>query len=98
MRDHQAHVWPVMAGMWGAKRDGLINLKYMYNRLCEYKANTYFDDQKALAAYYNMLSELFIEHDDLGRFSGKPFPKHKDLMFGSFVGQRITQHDEDGRL
>lgn len=98
MRDHQAHVWPVMAGMWGAKKDGLINLKYVYNDMRQYKKGNYFDDQKALAYYYKMISGLFLEHDDMLRFNGKNFPKHKDLMFGSFVGERITQHDEEGRV
>jgi len=98
MRDHEAHVWPVMAGMWGAKRDGLINLDFVYNQLCKYKAQTYFDDQKALAQYYSMLSGLFLEHDNFGRFNGKPFPKHDKMQFGSFVGQRITWDDKEGAI
>lgn len=98
MRDHQAHVWPVMAGMWGAKRDGLINLKYMYNHLCKYKANTYFDDQKALACYYNMVPILFLEHDNTHRFNGRDFPEPHSIVYGSFVGQRITCDDKEGVL
>ena len=98
MRDHQAHVWPVMAGMWGAKRDGLINLDFMYKDLCRHKHGNYFDDQKGLAGYYNMISGLFLEHDDMLRFNGKNFPKHKAMQFGSFVGQRITSKDTEGRL
>jgi hypothetical protein len=98
MRDHQAHVWPVMAGMWGAKREGLINLKYVCNVMRQYKKGNYFDDQKALAYYYNMFAPLFMEHDDALRFKGSPFPSHKAIQLGSFVGQRITQYDKEGRV
>lgn len=98
MRDHDAHVWPVMAGMWGARRDGLINLDFIYRQLCLYKAETYFDDQKALASCYNNLSNFFFEHDDKGRFNGTPFPTHKPVIYGSFVGQRITPDDREGKV
>ena len=96
MRDHEAHVWPVMAGMWGARRDGLINLDFIYRQLSLYKSKTYFDDQKGLASCYNILSNFFMEHDDKGRFNGMPFPKHKPVVYGSFVGQRITSKDQEG--
>jgi len=98
MRDHEAHVWPVMAGMWGARRDGLINLDFLYRQLCLHKAETYFDDQKGLASCYNMLANLFMEHDDKARFNGKPFPTHTSVVYGSFVGQRITPNDQEGRV
>ena len=98
MRDHQAHAVPVLGGMWGAKRHGLINLDFVYDGLCEYKSSNYFDDQKGLASYYRNLSGLFLEHDDFDRFNGKNFPKHKAMQFGSFVGQRITSDDKEGRV
>lgn len=98
MRDHQAHVWPVMAGMWGAKRYGLANLEFLYDNLVTYKQATYFDDQKGLAQIYSGLSSLFLEHDDFGRFAGIPFPKHNPIKFGSFVGERITIYDRPGRV
>jgi len=98
MRDHQAHVWPVMAGMWGCKRNGIINIDFMYNELEKFKNKEYFDDQKALASFYNGISALFLEHDDMKRFNGKSFPKHDPIIYGSFVGQRITHEDKEGRL
>lgn len=98
MRDNPAHAIPVLGGMWGAKRDGLISLDFMYKDLCRHKHGNYFDDQKGLAGYYNMISGLFLEHDDMLRFNGKNFPKHKAMQFGSFVGQRITSKDTEGRL
>lgn len=98
MRDHQAHVWPVMAGMWGARREGIVNLKFMCKSMSKHKKGNYFDDQKALALYYNMMSGLFIEHDDMKRFNGIKFPNHKPVVYGSFIGQRITCNDEEGVL
>lgn len=98
MRDHPAHGIPVLGGMWGAKRDHLINLDYMYKQLCKSKMGNYFDDQKGLLHFYNALSGLFLEHDDSRRFNGLPFPKHKKVEFGSFVGQRITWDDKEGRV
>ena len=97
MRDHQAHAVPVMGGMWGARRDGIINLDFMYKELCRHKHTNYFDDQKGLAYFYQGTSALFMEHDDMGRFKGKPFPKHSPVAYGSFVGQRITYDDKEGR-
>ena len=98
MRDHEAHAIPVMGGMWGARRDGIINLDFMYKELCRHKRSNYFDDQRGLAAFYQNISGLFLEHDDMGRFNGKPFPSHEPVEFGSFVGQRITQDDMEGRV
>lgn len=98
MRDHQAHAIPVLGGMWGAKRNGLINLDFVFNGLCSHKNSHYFDDQRGLASYYNMLSGLFLEHDDALRFNGKSFPKHKPMVYGSFVGERITWEDKEGRV
>jgi len=34
----------------------------------------------------------------MGRFNGKPFPPHEPVQFGSFVGQRITQNDKEGKI
>jgi len=98
MRDHEAHAIPVMGGMWGARRDGIINLDFMYKELCKHKQTNYFDDQRGLASFYQNIFGLFLEHDDIGRFNGKPFPSHEPVQFGSFVGQRITQDDKEGRV
>lgn len=98
MRDHRAHGIPVLGGMWGAKRDGIINLDYMYKKLCESKQGNYFDDQKGLAYFYQRLSGLFLEHDDAGRFNGVKFPQHKPMIYGTFVGERITWDDKEGRV
>lgn len=98
MRDHQAHAVPVLGGMWGAKRYGLANLEFLYDNLVTHKHSNYFDDQRGLAQMYNVLSGLFLEHDDAGRFRGVKFPQHDPIKFGSFVGERITVDDKPGRV
>jgi hypothetical protein len=98
MRDHAAHGIPVLGGMWGAKRFGLINLEFVFKKLCNYKNKNYFDDQRGLAFFYDMVPSLFLEHDDSLRFNGKPFPNHTPMIYGTFVGQRITFDDKEGRV
>jgi hypothetical protein len=98
MRDHPAHAVPVLGGMWGAKRYGLANLAFLYDNLTTHKNANYFDDQRGLASMYGVLSSLFLEHDDAGRYKGMPFPQHDPMTFGSFVGERITPDDKPGRV
>jgi len=98
MRDHPAHAVPVLGGMWGAKRYGLANLSFLYDTLSTHKNTNYFDDQRGLASMYAVLNTLFLEHDDAGRYKGSPFPQHKPVIFGSFVGQRITWDDKEGAI
>ena len=96
MRDNkQWHTFPpVMAGMWGGKRDGLININYLYNFLIKFDNNKYFDDQNGLTNIYNKLSIHFLEHDDNKCFNGINFPKHKPFTYGSFVGQQINERNK----
>jgi len=98
MRDHKAHGIPVLGGMWGAKRDHLINIDFMYKQLCNSKQGNYFDDQKGLYSFYNMFPGLFLEHDDSRRFNGMNFPQHKPIIYGTFVGERITWDGKPGRV
>lgn len=98
MRDHPAHAIPVLGGMWGAKRDHLINIDYMYKQLCMSKNGNYFDDQRGLFNFYNIFPGLFLEHDTFNRFNGIPFPKHSKMIYGTFVGQRITWDDKEGKI
>lgn len=98
MRDHEHHGIPVLGGMWGAKKFGLLNLDFIFKLLCNYKNKNYFDDQKGLTNLYNISPTLFMEHDDFPRFNSKPFPKHLPMIYGSFVGQRITYEDKEGKI
>tara|TARA_R110002020_G_scaffold163895_4_gene350118 strand:+ start:7581 stop:8225 length:645 start_codon:yes stop_codon:yes gene_type:complete len=99
MRDHEAHKYPpVLGGMWGAKRFGLINTDFLFHTILSYNKKSYFDDQKGLATFYKSFSPLFLEHDDRGEFNGQDFPYHKPMKYGTFIGQRITADDKEGRV
>ena len=97
MRDHEAHKYPpVLGGMWGAKRNGLLNLNYMFELILAHNNQGYFDDQNGLAGIYQKFPYLFLEHDDREFFGGKPFPDHAPMEYGTFVGERITAEDKEG--
>jgi len=93
MRDHEHHAIPVLGGMWGAKRDGIINLSFLYNFIIQRDNQKYFDDQNALTEIYNNLKTHFLEHDDNKYFNGTSFPTHKPIQYGEFVGQRIDENN-----
>lgn len=95
MRDNKKyHSYPpVMGGMWGAKRNGIINLNYIYNIITKMDTEKYFDDQNALTSIYNMLKNHFLEHDNNEYFNGIRFPNHKPIEIGNFVGQRIDENN-----
>jgi hypothetical protein len=84
---------PVMGGMWGAKRNGIINLSFLYDYINKKDNEKYFDDQKALTKVYNNIKFHFLEHDDNKYFSGVPFPDHDPIQYGEFVGQRIDENN-----
>lgn len=99
MRDHEAHRFPpVLGGMWGAKREGLLSLNSLYERILTFNNSSYFDDQNGLRITYESFPELFFEHDDREAYNGTPFPFHKPMEYGTFVGQRITSDDAEGRV
>ena len=99
MRDHVNHSFPpVLAGMWGCKNDGILNPRWLFKYLQQFKNNKYGDDQNGLFNFYKMHSNLFLEHDDLQRFNGIKFPTYNPFTFGSFIGERITSEDKPGRL
>lgn len=95
MRDNKKyHSYPpVMGGMWGAKRNGIINLNYIYNIITKMDTEKYFDDQNALTSIYNILKNHFLEHDNNEYFNGVPFPDHKPIEIGNFVGQRVDENN-----
>ena len=82
--------------MWGAKRHHLLNLDYLFYTILGYNKKSYFDDQNGLLALYKSFTNLFLEHDDRGKFNGKPFPAHDPMQYGTFVGERITADDKPG--
>ena len=93
MRDHKLHHFPVMAGMWGAKKpmhdSAFENLKHLYNN----KSNTFKTDQMYLSIYYENFKQLFYQHDETGNRDGEKFPKHEKFDVGSYIGERIDENN-----
>ena len=90
MKDHPAHVWPFMAGMWGARTCGPIDTKELYARLIKGSSIEYFADQKALQLESCLLLPHTKEHNQYN------FPPHSKLSYGRFVGQRINPDNTEG--
>jgi len=93
MRDHKLHHFPVMAGMWGAKRGAgelaTSDLMSVYNA----KNDKFKTDQMYLHAFYERHRKLFYQHDEIGRYEGNKFPDHEPFDVGSYIGQRIDQYN-----
>lgn len=93
MRDHKFHNFPVMAGMWGVKSNmnniALNDFREMYSN----RSQKFETDQLYFADFYKKHASLFLEHDDLKRYGGVSFPKHKSFDYGSHIGQRIDQNN-----
>lgn len=88
MRDHPAHRFPILGGMWGIKKTAGINMKSLVGG---------FKQQDVYGTDYNFLAEVVmpkikndcIVHDEF--FNGQPFPTKREGL--QFVGQ-VFGHDE----
>jgi hypothetical protein len=88
MRDHQYHGVPILAGMFGAKRGILNDIKDMMD---SYKMTNFMGiDQQFLAEkIYPMISGNSMVHDEF--FERKSFPKDsKERHSAHFVGQAYS--------
>ena len=95
LKDHPAHENPpVLGGMWGAKRHGFLNLNFINSEIATFKSGNYGDDQKGLHWLYTQASALFKEHGNSKHW----YPKHTPIVYGSFIGERITAEDTPGRV
>ena len=98
MLDHDAHSgedWPVMAGMWGARRNAL---PYDFNYLVKWWLKNkgpfnYHSDQWFLRRYiwpYIASGDgLLHTHNVQHKWRGKKWPEHEP--YDSFVGSRIPK-------
>lgn len=90
MRDHPWHQFPVLGGMWGAKRGVLPQM----NQLIEDfpMENIYEIDYKFFqeAVLPNLKQSQVMVHDEF--FGGKPFPTPRENY--EFVGQVFDESDE----
>lgn len=97
MLDHDAHTtgdWPVMAGMWGARKNGIpydfvYLVKWWLNNKGPFK---YTSDQWFLKRYVWPLiasGDGILHTRDISKnWGGKKWPKHKPFV--GYVGQRIN--------
>ena len=96
MRDNKHHHFPIMGGMWGAKRvSGVSHLHYHLIKKGDLSGR-YNEDQLSLKVFYQKFRSSFLEHDDFSRYNGIPFPSHKSFVYGSFIGERITADNKPG--
>lgn len=93
MRDHMQHGTPLCGGMWGVKRNKLIDIKSMIDKYYEagLTKNALFGiDQDFLThSIWPMAKDDVVEHDDF--FAKKPFPLPRDPRY--FVGQVYDEND-----
>ena len=88
----------VMGGMWGIKCPNDIDFIKEINEFARGKRNysfRYSDDQSFLQKIvYSKYKDSCLDHHSKPKNSkwsnSVPFPKHKPLDFGSFVGERIS--------
>jgi len=96
MRDHKYHEAPIMAGMWGIKKKGPINVSYlcrMINRLCiASDARSYGGDEFILNSVAKTFSKHILSHSSkswMRWHDDVDFPAHKPFEYGTFVGEPI---------
>jgi protein O-GlcNAc transferase len=99
MRDHPYHSVPILAGMWGAKRGALPNLKqdiieFLKNGLRD-DGNYWQVDQDFLANYvWTHHTRHIMIHDDgfwTQLWGGRPFPIPRSGL--EFIGQVFDEND-----
>lgn len=89
MRDHPAHGFPVLGGMWGAKKGtvpNMIELIKSFGCTNDYGTDYIFFQEKVLPT---LNEEQLCVHDEF--FAKKPFPIERNGL--EFVGQ---VYDENG--
>ena len=98
MLDHEHHTesqWPVMAGMWAARKGGI---PFDFNHLVKWWVSKkepfkYTSDQWFLRRYLWPLiasgDGLLHTSDPRGRWCGEPWPDHE--AYGSHVGAQISR-------
>tara|TARA_R100000234_G_scaffold39845_1_gene23807 strand:+ start:3294 stop:3959 length:666 start_codon:yes stop_codon:yes gene_type:complete len=97
MRDHPHHGYPILGGMWGAKKSAIENIEYLINNFAQEDA--YGTDYKFFAEliFPKLEPDSVMIHDEF--FGGQPFPTERDGL--QFVGQvfdenevTVSEHDK----
>jgi len=89
MRDHPWHKYPVLGGMWGAKKGILPNIKDLISDFAQ--EDKYGTDYEFFAKVIAPLVEnTYLAHDEF--YSGDPFPTKRNGL--EFVGQVFDENEE----
>ena len=99
MRDHPWHGYPVLGGMWGAKRDTLSNIKQMMRSFDQ--SDKYGTDYEFFASISNLIKGNVIVHDDffssranlVGYQGCAPLPFPTARVGKDFVGKPYNADD-----
>jgi hypothetical protein len=93
MRDHPAHQFPILGGMWGCRKGALPQIREMIAGWTH--ADAWGCDQDFLAAMiYPLVRDHALEHSELGiAFGGsiQPFPTNRAGC--EFVGQIFDENE-----
>ena len=90
MRDHPHHGYPILGGMWGARKGAINNIDQLINGFEQEDA--YGTDYKFFAEliFPNMQESDVMVHDEF--FEGQPFPTKREGL--QFVGQVFDENEE----
>jgi len=90
MRDHPWHRFPILGGMWGAKKGAIDNIKELIDNFAQ--QNVYGTDYKFFeSVIIPILSpENVLVHDEF--FNGEMFPVTRNNY--EFVGQVFDENEE----
>ena len=89
MRDHPAHNFPILGGMWGIKPSGQYDLE---NLLKNFKKENHYgiDYNFFISVLYPLIENDKIVHDEF--FEKKSFPLKRDGY--QFVGEVFDENDQ----
>lgn len=90
MRDHPHHRYPMLGGMWGAKKGVIRDIEDLINNFAQEDA--YGTDYKFFAEliFPKLKSDDVMVHDEF--FGGQPFPAKRDGL--QFVGQVFDENEQ----
>ena len=89
MRDHPYHQYPVLGGMWGAKKGTLPDMKGMIESFSQ--QDRYGTDYEFFASMVSHIKDNVMVHDEF--FDKKNFPQARDGL--QFVGEVFDEHENN---
>ena len=98
IRDHQLHISPILAGMFGIKKGGFNIFKaQLFNNPKVTKQNSYNSDQIFLADYlYSQIIKLTLIHTSHFAFKGEKFDRiEKCNNVNDFIGAVFIDKDAE---